>query len=298
MDKAIFEMKILRKVLLAPTIGSNDVVDWESMDTDDLRGLDVLMFQLKRDRLAGYRKVRLVCLWTTHIQMELSSGHQPISRAITDEQISTLLELMTCYLLQCKSFKDNFSISDGLLTLLVNLNVFLLASSKKQESEVWIRDHLSELKSVRCTYGTSILHHCMKDFRMLNLPIEPFVRLLVKEGKMDVNVVSTKQRETPLHWLSRRLCYIDQGQVKVFKPTEDTMKIAETLINNGAHMDAVDDSGKEASWFFSQRFPRWSFNVSLKCLAARALLKHGVRYEMCAPKAVIPFIESHKPKES
>ena len=295
MDNAIFEMQVLRKIWFSPTSATNNAVDWESMDTTDIRAMDILMFQEKRDRYNGYSKTKIVSLCTSDVKLALFPRDQELYRNISDEQISILLELMTCYLLQCKSFQ-----SDSLLDLLVYLSVFLLASNKKQESEVWIREHLSELASLRNTYGTSILHKCMNYWMYDNLPKEPLVRLLVEEGKMDVNVVNTALRETPLHFLSRGLCFAEviHGQFKTFKGKEDMMNIAEILINNGAHMDAVDKFGREASHVFSQRCPQWSFNVSLKCLAARALVKHGVRYEKHAPALLIPFIESHKPKDT
>ena len=307
MDNAIFEMRFLRKILLAPTTctGTDNGVDWESMDTD-LHGMNRYMFQAKRDSLVGFSKAIVVCFCRVNVKRALFPTDQQIYRNITDEQISILLELTTCYLLQCKSFKDDQSVSQSLLQLLVSLNVFLLASNKKEQCEVWIREHFSELVSVRSARGDSILHECMNEIEWmlinkLNLSMEPLVRLLVKEGKMDVNVVNTERRETPLHMLSTRLCHMERKRKLYPKmPTEDIMKIAEILRNNGAHMDAVDASGREASHFFSQRIPLWSFNVNLKCLAAKTLLKHGVTFEDVTrvPKTLIPFIKSHKPKDS
>ena len=295
MEKVIFELQFIRKVLLAPTKhtgGLFKVVDFESMD-NDLSGMDIILFQEKRDRFSRLLKSSIINICTAEFEKALFGTDQQIYGNITDEQISILLELMTCYLLQCKSLECVMSIRECLLKLLIIVNVVLLGSNKKQQCRFWIRDHLSELESVRCTFGTSILHKCMNFGRF---PTERLVRVLVEEGKMDVNIENTR-RETPLHWLSTRLYNAerDKGQKT---PTEDLMNNAEILINNGAHMDAEDHLGRQASRFFSQRFPQWSFNVSLKCLAAKALLKHGVRYEMCAPKVMIPFIESHKPKDS
>ena len=307
MDNAIFEMEFLRKVLFAPTIGGSGTknkVDWKSMETD-LRDMDMLMVQETRRRSSKLSKAMVISFCRIHVRHALYPTDQQIYRNITDEQISILLELTTCYLLQCKSFEDDASVSQHLLDVLVILNVFLLASNKRQECEAWVREHLSELVSVRNARGDSILHQCMNEIEWmlinkLTLPMEPFVRLLVEEGKMDVNVVNTQRRETPLHVLSASHCYMERNESGLYPnmPTEDTMKIAQTLINNGAHMDAVNAFGREASWFFSQRFPQWSFNVNLKCLAAKAILKHGVRYEKRAAKVMIPFIESHKPKDT
>ena len=305
MDNAIFEMQFLRAILLAPTTGTDNAVDWESMDID-LRGTDRFMFQEKRHSMPDMKKPRLVCMCGVHVKMALFPRHQQLYRNITDEQFAILLEIGTCYLLQYKSFKDDVGISQTLLDLLAILNVFLLGSNKKQECVIWIRKHFSELKSVRSAYGNTILHECIDkiEWMLLNkidLPVEPFVRLLVEKGKMDVNDVNTeKRRATPLHLLSTRVSYMELDERGFYPkmPTEDTMKIAEILIDNGAHMDQTDWLGREASRYFSERFPQWAFNVSLQCLAAKALFKHGIRYEKRAPKTLIPFIESHKPKDS
>ena len=163
--------------------------------------------------------------------------------------------------------------------------VVLLESNKKHESEVWIKEHVYELISLRTKGGDTILHKvfyiCLDCF-----PIESFVRMFVEECKMDVNV-QNNWRATPLHCLSSMI------MCEQIYPTEDVMRVAELLISNGSHMDAVDVDGLEASQYFSRRCPKWSFNFSLKCLAARAILKHG--YEQYVPKNMIPFIESHKP---
>ena len=113
------------------------------------------------------------------------------------------------------------------------------------------------------------------------------MRQLVEHGKIDMNV-ETNNKSTPLHLLLKYASRHDQ-------PTEKMIKVAELLIDNGAHRDSVDITGKEASHAFSKKFPQWSFNFNLKCFAARAVLKYRVKYEGVAPKKLIPFIPSHKP---
>ena len=162
----------------------------------------------------------------------------------------------------------------------------LLQSSKKAECEAWVKEHLSEMKSFRTKEGSSILHRAI-EIEVGCFTREPLMRLLVEHGKIDMNV-ETNKKSTPLHLLSKHASWLDQ-------PTEDMIKVAELLIDNGAHMDSVDITGKEASHAFSKYFPQWSFNFNLKCLAARAVLKHGVKYEHIKNKTLLTFIESHKP---
>ena len=136
--------------------------------------------------------------------------------------------------------------------------------------------------------ANSILHLILR-MKVGRFSREPIMRLLIEGCKMDVNVENIC-RETPLHWLSSDVSLLPRRQ-----PTEEMMNIAELLIDNGAHMDSVDICGKEASSTLSQKFPKWSFNVNLKCLAARAILKHGVKYKKVVADTEVDFIESHKP---
>ena len=294
MDNVIFELRFLRKMTLSPAV--NNVVDLNSPDMDtDLCGMDINMFQRKRDRLAVFRnrwtKTRLVSMCTAGIDRALFPWglSKDAYQSITDEQVTVLMEMMNFFLVQCKSCEKKIGVYTYIKVLL-QLFVALLASNKKLEFEGWIKEHLSEIISIRTDIGCSILHMVLRVKRGC-FPKEPILRLFVEKGKMDVNVADI-WRHTPLHKLS----ITARGQISFREqPTEDMMRIAELLINNGAHMDAVDIQGHEASSFFSKRFPRWSLNFTLKCLAARAILKHGIRYEKYAPKTTIPFIESHKP---
>ena len=169
----------------------------------------------------------------------------------------------------------------------LQLIVILLASNKKSDCEVWIKENMSELLSLSTHTGDSMLH-LIPTIEVGPFDFKPMLRMLVTEGKMDVNVVN-KFRQTPLHLLSRRLHFLLSFHLR----TEKILGVAELLIDNGAHMDAVDNIGMEASYYLSQRFPKWAFNFSLKCLAARAILKHGVRYEKM-PDMLEAFIQSHK----
>ena len=199
---------------------------------------------------------------------------------ITDEQFTVLMEMVNFFLVQYMSH----------MWVLLQLLVVLLASNKKSDCERWIREHLSELISLRRGGGNSILHDCL--FISVGcFSKEPIRRLFIEEGKMNVNVENI-QRDTPLHLLSSLVACFSYRQIKI---SEGSTRLVDLLIDNGAHMDSVNVDGEEASRYLSQTFPRWSFNFNLKCLAARAILKHGIRYEKIAPVLMIPFIESLKP---
>ena len=272
-------------MVLAPT--TNNVVALYSpyMDTDlcDMDN-DNVMFRRRIASLAPRRpwsKDGLIRNCTGEINTSLFphlGRREQSCQNITDEQIKVAMEMMNFLLLKGSSCED----STFLTTILPKLIVFLLVSNKKRECEVWLREHMSELESLKYDENESILHKVL-NMRPV-LPIEPTVRFFVEQGKMDVNVENIR-RQTPLHLISARV-------YRLSYLTKEDLRMAEIMKDNGAHMDAVDVNGSEASSFL-KRFPQWSFNVSLKCLAARAVLKHGISYEKCAD--LIPFIESHKP---
>ena len=293
MDIVIFELLFLRKIISAPTI-NNRIDLYSSYMHTGLSGMDNYLFEEKRyvlQRLRTWTKIRLISRCINDVENSLFLPGRR-DQNITDEQITVLLDMMNFLLVQFQSCEGEIrqNCQKGYMDTLIQLVVVALASNKKTPCEVWINEHLSELVSLRNNVGCSILHAALS-INVGYFPVAPIVRVCVEEGKMDVNDGNI-YRETPLHLLSysARLQYRYRNR----KPTEDMMRIAELLINNGAHMDAVDILGHEASSFFSKRFPQWSFNFTLKCLAARAILKHGIRYEKYAPKTIIPFIESHK----
>ena len=294
MDSIIFELRFLRKMTLAPT--ENNRVDLYSsyMDTD-LCGMDKAMFQRKRDMLAritSRTRNALISSCTVDVARSLFRWDQNLNpyQNITNEQCMFLMEMMNLLLVHSMSFEGETR-TCVFIKLLVQLLMFLLSSNKKLECEHWIREHMSELISIRTYFGNSILHTALDErVGRFRLPREPIVRLLVEAGKMDVNV-ENRWRETPLHFHSDMNSRDQEPRVK-----QDTIKVAELLIENGAHMDSRNVHGVEASWLFSDKYPCWSFNFNLKCLAAKAILKHGISYEEYVADDMIPFIETHKAK--
>ena len=292
MDKIILKLRLLRKVL--PTEQQLDVNSLRS----EFNGLHPFLYSIG-DTLRPKSEIELECHYDIVYDFSLVSlmdEHKAAAFIIEAEQhITTLLDMMTFIL-----YFDNPCVFDDdednmmkqirmgcIMDTLVRLTEVLLEGNKKAQCAAWVKEHMSKLKSLRMpNTEDSILHRAMPFHNAgSTLRIEPIVRLLVEQGKMDVNVENS-DKETPFHILS--LTASDTP------PTEDMVNVAELLIDNGAHMDSLDKSGNEASHAFSRLFPKWSFNFNLKCLAARAIIKHGVQYENIAPKTQLAFIKSHK----
>ena len=292
MDKTIFELQFLRKIFFAPT--TNDTVALHSSDFNaDLGGMDIDLFRNKKDNLRTSRKSDLLLCGFIEVQwalIPLVQREAAVYQNVTDEQINIMMEIMKTFLLvHSRPSEDEFlqKYRSHFMLLLLQVLVVLLESDKKAECTAWMKEHSSEMKSFRTKTGYSILHIAI-EMQVDCFPREPLMRLLVEHGKIDMNV-ETNNKSTPLHLLSNHASKLNQ-------PTKEMIKIAELLIDNGAHMDSVDFTGKEASHAFSKKFPQWSFNFNLQCLAARAVLKHRVKYEGVAPKKLIPLIQSHKTK--
>ena len=270
----------------------NKQVDINSLFMDTVgEGITTDWLKQRKYILSGSsgRKTILVSRCVEHLKPSLS--HVSDNQNITEDQINVLLEIMTLVLIECKSCEDGMLLycRDKCIESLVRLIAILTSSNKSSECKAWMKEHMLDLTSLRMDGEGSILHLALKlDARYFAK--EPIVRMLVEVGKMDVNVVNS-MKETPLHLLSTVL---RRQLVRGQQPTEEMLKLAELLIDNGAHMDAMDTVGYEASHGVSRAFPQYSFNVNLKCLAAKALLENGVKYKSIAPKTVVPFIESHK----
>ena len=295
MDKAIFELRFFLKILLTPT-GNKWADLYSTAMNTDLHGMDIHMFNRKRAELAKmqtWKRDELV-YWCSADSAEAIFFSNPQNEAyqnITDEQYAVLQEMMTFFLLEYKDSGDELLqfCRDINIELLVQIIVVLLVSNMRAQCVAWIQQYLPELKAMRTDIDNSILHLALKT-RVGQFSIEPIIRLFVERLKMDVNVKNI-MRQTPLHVLSNNVRDLLKKQKK---PTDEMMQIAELLIDNGAHMDAMDTNGLEASSVFSKMVPKWSFNSSLKCLAAKAVLKHGIKFDRLPPQ-LATFVLSHKP---
>ena len=290
MERVIFQLRFWRKIFFTPA--TNGKIDLHSSEFNaDLDGMDANEFQNRRDGLLTSQKFILVGSCILEVQWALipmTQSDAAVYQHVRDDQMNIMMELMKTFLLvHCRPCEDAFvqRHRNRFIGVLLQVCVVLLQSNKKAECKAWVKQHLPEMKTFRTKEGDSILHLAM----LIDVGCcqkEPLMRLLIEHGRIDVNVQDDSKR-TPLHLLSMHTRRLD-------RPTEDMIQVAEVLIDNGAHMDLLDSSGREAASGFSGKFPRWSFNFNLKCLAARAIIKHGVEYESVAPKELIPFIQSHK----
>ena len=223
--------------------------------------------------------------------VEVETRRDKVFEDITEDQINVILDIMTLILSESKSDEGMLQpYRKKSLRMLMQLSVTLLASNKNSECESWIKMHMADLISIRTDEGDSILHFAL-NIKQGDLSRRTILTLIIEQGKMDVNVANMKL-QTPLHLFSESVYHRKHKQLKA---TEDTRKIAELIINNGAHMDVTDVDGLSASSGLTTVFPQWQFmnSINLKCLAARAILKHGVMYEQALPKPLVAFVKLH-----
>ena len=274
----------------------------------DLAGMDEAMFLRKRQQIFANRKDKSpeknrfvtfyrVNIWTSIVDLVEDTQQKPLEN-VTDEQWADMTYLLRFYLGQYSVFEEQNMVDckDVCFDVLFMIIVVILRSNKKPETEAFVRENIQELKRIRTKYGESLLHFAA-DLYLSNLPCIPLVRLLVEEGKMDVNVVNS-ERMTPLHVTSDNYHASRDMEDSGNKPSQEILKVAELLIENGAHMDMVDVYGDEASKHLSKHFPQWAINSSLQCLAAKVILRHNLPHKKVLPAKLIPFIHTHEQEES
>ena len=287
MDLLISDLRCLWRTLLAKTKTKTGMDLFIDTSRDMNRFLDQRLSESHTSNLYQSKQNRDVILDCISAQSRLREVHRNGDyKEISDVEMKTVMDLMTFLLTFAKSRKSQKRSLSGVVCfyVLFNSSIFLLWSNKGQDYETWMKTHMSDLQTLRNEHGDTFLHaaadrHCSR-----------IVKLLVEDGRMKVNVVNYI-RETPLHLFCGELpSPLPSGWI----PTPGMERIVELLINNGAHIDAADSSGNEVSGVLARAFPRWSFNVNLKCLAVKAIVKHGVRYEELMPTQMISFIETHK----
>ncbi|KAK8750217.1 hypothetical protein OTU49_015314, partial [Cherax quadricarinatus] len=128
------------------------------------------------------------------------------------------------------------------------------------------------------------VHHTVYRF-----PCATTTKLLIACGA-DVNSMD-KNRNTPLHLI-----------VPYQKPISDFLtlhNIIMALIENGAHMDTVNQMGAtpfdSATTGVAEIILRTQKKLSLKCLAAKAVKINGILYKGQVPRHLEAFIELHGP---
>ncbi|XP_014291823.1 protein fem-1 homolog B isoform X2 [Halyomorpha halys] len=156
---------------------------------------------------------------------------------------------------------------------------------------------INELK-LTARNGQSLLHLCVNadtpvdNFHTSNIcrfPCAETTKLLIKCGA-DVNALDD-DRNSPLHTI-----VLYQTRLSDFRTLHSIIK---DLIDAGAHIDIVNNRGdtplETAATGIAEIILRSQNKVSLKCLAARAIARHGIEYEEQVPSTLIDFIELHGP---
>ena len=283
MENTIFHVRFLKKMMTAPTTQNLIHVYSTDMDTD-LYGMDTTMYNRKRASLDNTVRPDIVFKCCADVGSALFySASQDDFRSVTDEQFIVICELMEFLMAQ----KDSLGFTYHMyMDIILKLLVVLLASNKKEETEMWVKRFKSELTCLKTCELNTVLHQVI-DIDVNSYTLEPIVKLLLEEGVLDVNVING-ERQTPLHMVSHALT----AELPC-KPDQDLLRVGELLIYHGAHMDVKDSNKIEASEFFSQRFPKYAFKSSLKCLAAKAILSHGIKYEKYCASKQNTFIEEH-----
>ena len=303
----LFELRSLQKLFFAPTKSDGTILMSSShMRSDDRASFDNRAFYLSIKSLNELEssvwkrkplKDRIIELFhykrTNHLDSVLNASQQTLH--MTDEQLGEMMDMFWFYLGTAQFFQD--TIASEVLAVafntLFNVIVALLKSNRALESKAFLREFVQDLKEIRNGNGSSLLHKAANSMMVLDLPpCKPILRFLIEEGDMDVNVLNSKA-ETPLHIINEEYFVLD----KVSSPVvdgwkDDLLTVAKMLIDNGAHMDILDIYGNEASSYLSFKFPEWSMNTSLKCLAAKAILKHNLPYKKL-PAKLVSFIELH-----
>ena len=289
-DCVIFQLKFLRRILSAPT--TDNVIDLSYMSNDQ-NEFDPEVFQQQMEHVTSFGDLKrdTVITWC-HDQVKDKIKESPADafRVISQEQVRVLFDMMRFLLVQYGSSDDISPPSRSkYVDMVMLLCVVLLQSNRRAECTWWIREYMSALTSIRMNHtGESILHRAL-NVDVGTFPREPIMRLLVEEGKMDVNL-QDNNKQTPLHLVSFSV------EFRVFSrksPTDEMKQLAELLINAGAHMDLKDSYGNEASNHLHAIRPQYRFNVNLQCLAAKAILKSGVRYQEILPPDMIPLVDDH-----
>ncbi|RWS29575.1 Protein fem-1-like protein [Leptotrombidium deliense] len=192
-------------------------------------------------------------------------------------------------------------VDDNIHTILYLLVIATktLKSRSKTEEERFYRIVYQLLRiSVRTSNGSTILHLCVNaetpvdDFHTKNVckfPCSATTSLLVKCGA-DVNA-KDNNGNSALHVI-----------VGYQKPISDFLTlhdIIDCLYKGGAHMDNTNKKGQTPIESTSTGVAeiilksKTDFEMSLKCLAAKAVNYHKIDYIRVVPSSLISFIEDH-----
>ncbi|KAI9561961.1 Fem-1-like protein B [Daphnia sinensis] len=215
--------------------------------------------------------------------MELERNQTKISNPGPKDDIEVIAEEMDC------------NVTTALY--LVTITTKLLSKATSQQEHTIYR-HVFKLNrlNVRSKEGSSLLHLAasadtpVDEFHTVDIcrfPCASTCKLLIQCG-FDVNAMDHR-RNTPLHLI-----------VGYPKPISDFVtlhSIIMTLIEAGAHMDAVNSYGETpfdaATTGVAEIILRTQSKLSLKCIAAKAIKRYALNYEGLVPTPLVSFIELH-----
>uniref|UniRef100_A0A1B6ET95 Protein fem-1 homolog B n=2 Tax=Proconiini TaxID=565685 RepID=A0A1B6ET95_9HEMI len=186
------------------------------------------------------------------------------------------------------------------LYILVILTKLMKTCNAKEEYRVHqLVFRLNKLQ-VASRHGQTLLHLCVNaetpvdNFHtndVCKFPCSATAKLLIQCGA-DVNAMD-RDRNTPLHII---VCYQ--------KPISDFLtlhSIIMELTEAGAHMDTVNTLGKTpfeaATTGVAEIILRTQTQLSLKCLAAKAVQMYNIPYIGQVPHSLESFIDLHGPGE-
>ncbi|CAF1237444.1 unnamed protein product [Didymodactylos carnosus] len=138
--------------------------------------------------------------------------------------------------------------------------------------------------------NSALIHLCMDTSASTSnlaykFPCSSTARLLIEFGAK-VNAMDAS-RNTPLHIIAG--CSMHN--------LDEAENIIESLIDNGAHTDTVNDNGKIpfdcGKLENIRRILKARARISLKCLVAKAIVKHQINYHKHVSMTLATFIRNH-----
>ena len=155
-----------------------------------------------------------------------------------------------------------------------------------------------EVKPKSWRTGRTLIHYAsdsetlVDDFHIrdvVQFPCSKTAKLLIEAG-IDVQVMD-KEGNTPLHLIV--------GYQRVVGDFLTLHAIITALVDAGAHVDVVNNAGKtpmaKASTGVAEIILKSQQKLSLKCLSARAVKKHGLSFMGQVPATLEHFISLHGP---
>ncbi|CAG2111662.1 unnamed protein product, partial [Medioppia subpectinata] len=182
------------------------------------------------------------------------------------------------------------------LYLIVIVTKILKTLSKEEELCLFRLIYNINKLELRTKDGSSLLHLSVSadtpidDFYTKNVckfPCANTAKILIQCGA-DVNALD-ERRNTPLHLI-----------VAYQKPISDFLTlhaITTSLVESGAHMDAVNNRNEtameSATTGVAEILLKTQTKISLRCLSAKAIKSYGIQYNHLFPQPIVHFIDIH-----